>query len=205
MKEFIKKLKLALADKDTAEELKKFGIEAENLEGLEDLEKPETLDEALKQFNLQSDFDKRVDKALKTREDNLKAKYDFVEKEQPKEDKTKVDTDNPAMQAILDQMQKMSDELKNIKQEKAQESLAQKKERAVKLLSEKGIPKTYRHEFDYEKDLEEQLETVSNIFVEDGGSFKSEEKSRSRIPFPKKPAATNQPSKEEVEAFKSKI
>ena len=44
--EFIKKLEVALADKDTAEGLKSFGIEPEQIEGFKDLTIPSNLDEA---------------------------------------------------------------------------------------------------------------------------------------------------------------
>ena len=74
MEELIKKLKLAAQDEQTAKELEKFGITTDQIEGIKDLKPPATFEEAIKTYNLQSDFDKKIAKALQTQKENLEAK-----------------------------------------------------------------------------------------------------------------------------------
>lgn len=196
------KLTLALADADTAKELEKFGITSDLLEGIEDLKTPETLDEALKAFNFQPEFDKRIAKSLSTREENLKAKYDFVEKDQAKVKKEEVKTQDPALQAVLDQLQELKDKLAQQDQDRAKETQAQKINRLTEDLKTNGIPAIYAKEFDLEKDLEDQFEAVKKQFETDFGTIA---KPSSKLPFPKRPETKNEPSKAEAEEFSKYI
>lgn len=207
LEEFIKKLKVALADKDTAEGLKSFGIEPDQIEGFEDLTIPTTLDEALKIKGVQSEFDKRLAKAADTREAKLKLKYGFgkeEEEEKNTEEEEEIDVKDPAMKAVLAQMKKMSEKLEAFENEKKQETLEQKRSRAMDYLKSKGILPVYVHEMDLEKDFEEQFDTVKKKFEDDGGTLTTQKKSGTsgRLPNPTNPGAKNEPSKEEVEAFK---
>lgn len=194
MEEIIKKLLLAAQDEDTAQGLKKFGIEPDQIEGLKDLKIPATLDEALTIKAVQSDFDKKVAKAIETRENNLKEKFDFVPKEQKqKEKEDEVNTDNSVLEAI----NALKAELASLKQEKAQETLAQKEARLAADLKSKGIPAIYVKAFDLEKDLDEQMETVSKQFEEEFGTVVK--KPGQKLPFPQR--GNDKPSKEEIAAI----
>lgn len=190
------KLVLALKDEDTAKELEKFGLTIDLIEGFEELEKPATLDEAIRNFNLQSDLDKKLDKALKTREDNLKAKYNFVEKEQA-EQKQETEAKDPALKALLDKLSAMEKWKEELEQEKQVQTLEQKKAAAVNLLSEHKIPAIYQSRFDLEKPLEEQLEAVTKEYEKDFGA--APRQTGTRLPFPKR--GEDKPSKEEVKAI----
>lgn len=198
LEDFFKKLELALADKDTAEGLKSFGIEPEQLEGFKDLTIPTTLDEALKVREIQSEYDKRLGKAAQTREDNLKAKFNFVEKEdkkQPNEEEVK--TDNTALKALMDKLSAMEKKLQEQEQEKQKLTIEQKRAEFAKNLKERGIPSVYVHELDLEKDFDSQFDAVSKKFEEEVGPIKNPGQ---RLPFPKNSGA-KKPSKEEIAAI----
>lgn len=207
LEEFFKKLEVALGDKDTAEGLKSFGIEPDQLEGLKDLKIPATLDEALKLKEIQSEYDKRLAKAAETRENKLKSKFNFVEKAQEEEEEEEPDVKDPAMKAVLAQMKKMSDKLEAFENEKKQETLEQKKTRAREYLKSKGILPGYASELDLDKDFEEQFESVKEKFEADGGTIATENPKPLgiRVPLPRNPGPKNEPSKEEKEALKRKI
>jgi len=206
LKEFIKKLKLAAQDKEAAEELKKFGIEAETIEEFEGLDVPTTLDEALKIKGVQSEFDKRLAKSADTREAKLKKKYGFGEEEEEEEDEEdEIIAKDPAMKALLEEIKEMKKWRKEQEEAKQQETLEQKKTRAKEYLKSKNIPAIYVHELDLEKDFEEQFETVSAKVKEDGFSLEQPKTRTGNLPFPKRGDDEVKPSKEEVDAFKSKI
>ncbi len=201
MEEFIKKLKLALQDKDTAEGLKAFGIEPEQLDGLNDITTPATLDEALKLKGIQSEYDKRLAKAANTREENLKSKFDFKAKEQEEEEEVK--TDDPALKLILKEFNALKEKMAQQEAEKVKETQAQKLTRLTEDLKSKGIPAIYAKEFNLEEDLEAQFETVKKQFETDFGTIAKP--AGTKLPFPKKPETKNEPSKQEVEEFNKYI
>jgi predicted nuclease with TOPRIM domain len=203
MEELIKKLKLALEDAGTAEELKKFGIEPEQIEGIKDLKVPATLEEALQIREIRSEFDKKIAKSLATREENLKSEFDFVKKEQKKEEEKNTVTD-PAMKALLDEFQALKTKLEEKEKAELVQTAAQKKASAVEFLKSKSIPGVYVNLLNLEEDLEGQMESVSKQFEDDGGSFKAP-RDPNRPPQPRNPGTKNEPSKEEVEAFKLKV
>ena len=205
LEEFLKKLEVALEDKDTAEGLKSFGIEPEQIEGFKDLTIPTTLDEALKIKGVQSDYDKRLGKAAQTREEKLRSKFKFVEKdgEEEEEEEEEMNTDNPVIKSLMETVKELKKDLDQQKQEKQKETLAEKRTRAMEYLKSKGILPVYVHELDLEKDIEEQFDAVKKKFEEDGGLIKPQTKpGAGRLPNPRNPGANNEPSKEEVEAFK---
>lgn len=197
MEELIKKLLLASQDEDTAKELKKFGIEPDQIEGYKDLKIPANLDEALKIKGVQSEFDRKLAKALATREENLKDKFNFVEKEQTTEEEEETNVKDPAIKAVLAQMKKMSDKLETFEKEKVQTTLAQKKSQVVENLKSKGIPSIYASAFDLEKDFEEQMETVQKQFDTDSGTILKDRKPGQKLPFPRT-TGDAKPSKEEI-------
>ncbi|WP_028375995.1 hypothetical protein [Leeuwenhoekiella sp. MAR_2009_132] len=199
LKEFIKKLKLAAGDPEAAEELKKFGIEAETIEEFEGLDVPTTLDEALKIKGVQSEFDKRLAKSADTREAKLKKKFGFGEEEEEEEEEEEIQTKDPAMKALLAKLSKMEKDLEDQKAEKQQQTAAQKKQKAIDYLKSKNIPAVYVHELDLEKDFEEQFEAVSAKVKEDGFSLDKPENfnQRQRLPVPRNPG-DKKPSKEEI-------
>lgn len=201
MEEFIKKLKLALQDKDTAEGLKAFGIEPEQLDGLNDINTPTTLDEALKLKGIQSEYDKRLAKAANTREENLKSKFEFKAKEQEEEEEVK--TDDPALKAILKELKDLREKQAAQEAEKAKETQAQKLTRLTEDLKSKGIPAIYAKEFNLEEDLEAQFETVKKQFETDFGTIAKP--TGIKLPSPKRPETKNEPSKTEVEEFNKYI
>lgn len=199
LEDFIKKLSVALNDEDTAKGLESFGITTEQVEGLKELKIPATLNEALEIKEIQSEYDKKLAKAADTRETNLKAKYDFKEKEQqqdPNEGKTKYS--DPALQALLEKLTEMEKWKEEQEQEKKTQTVEQKRAEFQKNLKDKGIPAVYVHELDLEKDFDSQFETVSKKFEEDGGSFKTEGKSF-KPPYQVK--TDSKPSKEEISAI----
>ena len=204
LEEFFKKLEVALGDKDTAEGLKSFGIEPDQVEGLKDLKIPATLDEALKLKEIQSEYDKRLAKAAETRETKLKSKFNFVEKAQEEEEEEEPDVKDPAMKAVLAQMKKMSEKLEAFENEKKQETLEQKKTRAREYLKSKGILPGYVNELDLDKDFEEQFETVKEKYEADGGVLTTDlpapKPGQGRLPHPRNPGAAK-PSKEEIAAI----
>lgn len=197
--EFIKKLGVALEDEDTTKALESFGIKPDQIEGFKDLAIPTNLDEALKIKGVQSDYDKRLGKAAQTREDNLKKKFNFVEKEEPEEEE-EIETKDPAMKAILAQMKKMGEKLEKYETEKQQETQAQKQQKAKDFLKSKGILPAYVHEMDLDKDFEEQFETVKSKFEEDGGTIATDPNPnprQHRMPVPNNGGA-KKPSKEDI-------
>jgi len=197
------KLAIALNDADFAKELEKFGITAESLEGIEDLQKPETLDEALKTFNFQSDFDKRFTKALQTREENLRAKYDFVEKEQKPDP---VDPKNPTPdKAVLDYIKKLEKRLDDQDEAKKLESETSKKQKAIDLLKSKNIPEIYAGKFDLEKDLNEQLEGIHSDYQTDAETLIKSKLPNIKLPTGGSTQAGSKVSKEEAEEFKKQF
>lgn len=204
LQEFIKKLGIALEDEDTAKGLESFGIKPEQIEGFKDLTVPTNLDEALKIKGVQSEFDKRLGKAAETREAKLKKKYGFGEEEEQEEEE-EINTDDPAVKAMMAQMKKMSDKLEAFENEKQKETLEQKKTRAKEYLKSKGILPGYASELDLDKDFDEQFETVKEKYLEDGGTIATEDskpKPGQRMPVPKRGDDKNEPSKEEKEKFK---
>ena len=202
LEEFIKKLGIALQDEDTAKGLESFGIEPEQLEGFKDLTIPTTLNEALKIKGVQSEYDQRLAKAADTREAKLKLKYGFGEEEEEQPEEEEVKTDNPEIKKLLNEISEMKKWREEQEQEKKTQTVEQKRAAFTKNLKEKGIPAVYVHELDLEKDFDEQLETVSKRFEEDGGSFSQK---TTKLPFTKRGETKNEPSKEEIEAFKRKI
>tara|TARA_B100000378_G_scaffold236018_1_gene202695 strand:- start:10206 stop:10826 length:621 start_codon:yes stop_codon:yes gene_type:complete len=197
--EFIKKLGVALEDEDTAKALESFGIKPDQIEGFKDLAIPTNLDEALKIKGVQSDYDKRLGKAAQTREDNLKKKFNFVEKEEPEEEE-EIETKDPAMKAILAQMKKMGEEIQGFKAKEQQQTVEQKKQDARDFLKENKIPGVYVHEMDLEKDFKEQLEKLSEKVKEDGVSLETTEPANPRtrrLPVPNNGGA-KKPSKEDI-------
>ena len=197
------KLTIALNDVDFAKELEKFGITAESLEGIEDLKKPETLDEALKTFNFQSDFDKRFTKALQTREENLRAKYDFVEKEQKPDP---VDPKNPTPdQAVLDYIKKLEKRLDDQDEAKKLESETSKHQKAKDLLKSKNIPEVYTSKFDFEKDLNEQLEGINSEYQTDAETLIKSKLPNIKLPTGGPTKDGLKVSKEEAEEFKKQF
>lgn len=199
MKELKEKLKLAILDQDALKELNKFGVTPELIEGLTDL-KPATLDEAIANFNLQSDFDKKVTLALKTREDNLKAKYNFVEKEQ---DPTPAPAPgaSPEMAALLAEFNKLSKRMDEKETLEKTNSLETKKAEAVELLKSKGIPAIYAANLDLTKDLNEQLPAVETAFQTDASAF-GKPKPNTKLPTGD-PANPDAISKENADEFKN--
>ena len=195
------KLLVASQDEDALKVLEQFGLTKDFIEGYNELEKPATLDEALKSFNLQSDFDKRVDKALKTREDNLKAKYDFVEKEQ-KEDTKEPEVKDPAMKALLEEISEMKKWRQEQEEQKKVQTIEQKKSQAAEFLKSHNIPSIYGSKFDLEKPLEEQLDTVKGEYEKDFGTVAKQP--GIKMPVPRR-VDDNKPSKSEVEEFKRKM
>lgn len=203
MEEIIKKLMTALQDEDTAKELEKFGIKADQIEGYKDLKVPATLDEALENKEIQSEFDRRLAKAAETREENLKKKFDFKSKEEQPPKPSKEDNPDPMYQKLIEKLEQYDKRFEAMEKEKQQLTVAQKREKAQSLLKEKGIPPIYVHELDLEKDLDEQLETVSKRFEEEYKPFADKgKKPGTKVPFPNG-GGNNEPSKEEAAKFKS--
>lgn len=203
MEEIIKKLMTALQDEDTAKELEKFGIKADQIEGYKDLKVPATLDEALENKDIQSEFDRRLAKAAETREENLKKKFDFKSKEEQPPKPSKEDNPDPMYQKLIEKLEQYDKKFEAMEKEKQQLTVAQKREKAQSLLKEKGIPPIYVHELDLEKDLDEQLETVSKRFEEEFKPLADKgKKPGTKVPFPSG-AGNNEPSKEEAAKFKS--
>ncbi|WP_417885517.1 hypothetical protein [Zunongwangia sp.] len=198
--EFIKKLGLALEDEDTAKALESFGIKPDQIEGFKDLAIPTNLDEALRIKGVQSDYDKRLGKAVQTREDNLKKKFNFVEKEEPDEEE-EIETKDPAMKALLEEIKEMKKWRKEQEEAKQTETLEQKQQKAKDFLKSKGILPAYVHEMDLDKDFEEQFETVKTKFVEDGGTIATDPNPnprQQRMPAPRNQDGAKKPSKEDI-------
>jgi hypothetical protein len=201
MSELKQKLKLAVQDPDALKELTKFGLTPEIIEGIEDLKKPATFDEALTSFNLQSEFDKRIAKAINTREENLKAQFNFVAKEQtPPIDTPPTPGANPQLDALMAEFNKLAKRLDDKETLEKQTSLETKKANAVEALKSKGIPAIYVNNLDLDKDLNEQLPSVEAIFQTDAAAF-GKPKPNTILPTgdPVNPAAI---SKEKAEEFK---
>jgi len=193
IQEFIKKLGIALDDEDTAKALESFGITSTNYEGIKDLNIPTTLDEALKDTSIQSEYDRRLGKAVQTREENLKSKYDFKEKDDtPPSDPPST---NPALEALTKQLQAMQDKFSDLEKEKITQTLEQKKTAFTARLTEKGIPKIYASVFDPEKDMDSQMETVEKQYSEDTPTRPNH--GANRLPKPGNPGE-RKPSKEEI-------
>ncbi|MEI6865559.1 hypothetical protein [Flavicella sp.] len=172
--ELLAALKAALLAAGLAEDSKEFkAIIAEPFKGVSDkleLKPPTTLDEALKLPGVQSEFDKKVTSATQTREDNLKAQWDFVEKGK-----------DPKIESPLEKKVREMEEANTARDVK--ESLVSKTTTAEKLLEGKKIPKAFLKQFDFESEtsLEDQLEGVETTYTEvkqgivadsgDGGRF----------------------------------
>lgn len=204
--ELIEKLSLAQKDETAMKELEKFGVTTDKIEGLKDLKAPATLDEALENKEIQSEFDRRLAKAATTREERLKEKFDFKEKEQPKKEDPKGgdnQSDNPAMKAMMEQIQKMAERIESFEKEKQQMTIEQKKAKVLETLRSKNIPEVYVHEFDLEKDVDEQLDTVSKKFEEQFGQFQPKSPGAGRPPVPTVNGGNGKPSKDDIEKFKS--
>lgn len=199
LQEFIKKLGIALEDEDTAKGLESFGITPEQIEGFKDLTVPTNLDEALKIKGVQSEFDKRLGKAADTREAKLKKKYGFGEEEEQEEEE-EINTDDPAMKAMLKELKEMREWREKQEKAKEQETLEQKRTRAKEYLKSKNIPGVYVHELDLDKDFDEQYEELSEKVKADGVSIEAPEpvNPRSgRIPVPTN-GGNKKPSKEDI-------
>jgi hypothetical protein len=203
MKDLKEKLSVMLKDPEAAKELLKFGLTAEIVEGIEDLKKPATLNEAITAFNLQSELDKVITKATQTREDNLKAKYNFVDKEQPKPEDPKGPTppENPELAALQAQLKAITDTLAQNQAKEKENALLASRAKAVELLASKGIPAVYAGNLDLSKDINEQLPEVEKAFQTDLTTFKISKLPNTKLPLGT-PPDPNQLSKEEQEAFK---
>lgn len=156
MDELLKALKQALLDAGLKEDSEQFkNIMATKFEGLKkqlDLKLPTSFDEMLKIEGMQSEFDKRQTQAIKTREDNLKKQYDFVEK--------KADPNNPSVKEGDDETKQKLDAIqKRLDKNEADKALNAKKETAKGLLSGKKIPESYLKHFDFnsETSIEDQF------------------------------------------------
>jgi hypothetical protein len=190
-----------LKDSEASKELLKFGLTSELIEGIEDLKKPATLNEAITAFNLQSELDKVITKATQTREDNLKAKYNFVDKEQNPDPKPATPPVNPEFEALQNQLKAITDKLAANEAEKKTLSLAAQKAKAVEILASKGIPAVYAANLDLEKDINDQLPTVEQAFQTDLSTFKISKLPNTKLPIGTPPDPT-QLSKDLVEDFK---
>lgn len=157
--ELLAALRTALLAAGLTEDSEQFkAIIAEPFKGISDkleLKLPTNLDEALKLPGVQSEFDKKVTSATQTREDNLKAKWDFVEKGKgPKEE-------TPEQKEIRELRERLDGT-------DAASALAKKTTAAEKLLEGKKIPKAFLKHFDFksETSLEDQIEGVEEVYTE---------------------------------------
>ena len=192
------KLLVASEDEDALKVLEQFGLTKDLIEGFDELEKPATLDEAIRNFNLQSDLDKKLDKAIKTREENLKAKYDFVEKEQTP-DKKEPEAKDPAIKALLDELKEIKEWRKEQEEAKKVQTIEQKKAAAAERLKSENIPGIYVSILDLDKDLDEQLPAIKERFTKE---FPEATKSKGfKLPNPTKGDDLNKPSKQDEESF----
>ncbi len=201
IEEFIKKLGVALEDDDTAKALEAFGVTPEQIEEFKDLTVPSNLEEALKIKGVQSEFDKKLKKAADTREAKLKKRFGFGEEEEEEmEEEEEIETKDPAVKLMLKELKEMRAWRKEQEENKQQETVAQKTQKARDFLKSKGILPGYASELDLEKDFEEQFETVKEKFEADGGTIVTEvvtNPRHQRIPVPQNGGA-KKPSKEEI-------
>ena len=121
---------------------------------------PKTFDDMLKDSNYQSEFDKRIAKALET----SKAKWE-------EDFKKKLETEKTEAQKIakMDTEQKLSYQLEQANK-KAQEAEAklnayELKEQAVKIATEKGLPVGYLDLIDFSKANADNLITSIDALI----------------------------------------
>lgn len=204
MKDLIAKLTVGLQDADTKKVLESIGITKSNLDKVTVIEKPETLDEALDNFEFRSEFDRRITKAVNTNETKLKEKFDFVEKEQEKKDdgKDKASTskldDNDPVQKLLKQM---AEKIEALEKDKKTQSEQSKKTQALEKLKSKNIPDVYANLFDLDKDFDEQLVEIEKKFQADTAEIIKRSNPNIKLPNPDT-GGKNTVSKENAERFK---
>lgn len=160
MDELIKALKAALLAGGLTEDSEQFknAIKPEHFEGLRlqlEMKQPTTFEESLKIPGFQSAFDKKITDATQTRENNLKEKWDFIEKGKAPAVET---AEQKAIRELQEQQAKrdLADALK-IKQTAAKS-----------LLDGKKIPDVFLKHFDFNSEtaLEEQLKEVESTFTD---------------------------------------
>lgn len=161
MDEFLEILKKVLKEAGLSEDSDNFKTiyeskEFEVVKDKLDTELPETFDQFLKLPNMQSEFDKRQTQAVKTREDNLKKKFDFKEKSGAEPEPNN---------ELLEKFAKLEEKLEARDKQDLQKS---KLVDAGKLLSEKKIPKSYLKHFDLDSEtsLNDQLVNIEKDWDE---------------------------------------
>lgn len=124
----------------------------------------------------QSEFDKKVSKALSTFQKNL------LGEEEPAKSKQKdvnVDSTSGASEEVLKMLQVMSEEIKTLKSEKQKDS---KMENARKILNGSKIPTKVQEKwlnrinFDAEKTIEDQVQELESEYIELVGENSSSNK-----------------------------
>jgi len=158
--------------KEDSQEFK--AITAEPFKGVSDkleIKLPTTLDEALKLPSFQSEFDRKVTLSNQAREDNLKAKWDFVEKGTAPKEETPLEKEVREMREA------------NTKRD-SKDILDGKKASAKKLLEDKKIPQSFLKQFDFDSEtsIEDQLEGVETIYTEVKQGIVSESVGNSKFP-----------------------
>lgn len=163
MDEFLEILKKALLEAGLTEDSDNFKsiYESKEFEAVKDkleTELPENFDQFLKLPNMQSEFDKRQTQAVKTREDNLKKKFDFKEK----------GGTPPASEPNKELLEKFTKLEERFKARDKQDLQKSKLVDAKKLLDEKKIPKSYLKHFDLDSEtsLKDQLGNIEKDWDE---------------------------------------
>lgn len=203
--ELLKKLSIAAEDADVKKELEKFGIKSEMIKAIE---KPTSFEDLLKKMDYQTTFDKKIAKALETRESSLKKEWKLDDNGKPLSPSSTEEDDededlaslSPAMKAALKKIQDLGNKVEELSNENKTKSQEQIRQLAVKALSESSIPEVYVSKLDLTKPIEDQIEAVKTAFEVDKKSFF---KSIPGLKLPKTVATDdNKPAADDVENLK---
>lgn len=133
----------------------------------------------------QSEYDKQLRKAMETREQKLKSKFNFIKKDKVGESRKEDDDDENDDGSDDESKKDLATKFEELKQivlgQKANEEKAKKLKKAKELLAESKIPETYHKFFDFESEtsladqvegIKKDFESIKESIIQDMGGVK---------------------------------